>query len=71
MWASKLALESFEEQLKQKHVKLMVDNITVLTILNNMGTSQSWKLNELNNNIWDWCINRERLTAAHIPGANN
>ena len=58
MLAIKLALESFEEQLKQKHVKLMVDNMTALTILNNMGTSRSWKLNELNKDIWVWCINR-------------
>ena len=41
MLAIKLALESFEEQVKQKRVKLMVDNMTFLTILNNMGTSRS------------------------------
>ena len=72
MLAIKLALESFEEQVKQKHVKLMVDNMTALTILNNMGTSRSWKLNELNKDIWDWCIVRGIwLTAVHIPGVNN
>lgn len=42
MLAIKLALESFEEQVKGKHVKPMVDNMTTLTILNNMGTSRSW-----------------------------
>lgn len=42
MLAIKLALESFEEQVKGKHVKLMVDNMTALTILNDMGTSRSW-----------------------------
>ena len=58
--------------MKQKHVKLMVDNMTALTILNNMGTSRSWKLNELNKDIWDWCIVRGIwLTAVHIPGVNN
>ena len=72
MLAIKLALESFEEEVKQKHVKLMVDNMTALTILNNMGTSRSWKLNELNKDIWDWCIVRGIwLTAVHIPGVNN
>lgn len=72
MLAIKLALESFEEQVKQKHVKLMVDNMTALTILNNMGTSRSWKLNELNKDIWDWCIVRGIwLTTVHIPGVNN
>ena len=58
MLAIKLALVRFEEQVKQKHVKLMVDNMMALTILNNMGTSRSWKLNELNKDIWDWCIVR-------------
>ena len=72
MLAIKLALESFEEQVKQKHVKLMVDNMTALTFLNNMGTCRSWKLNELNKDIWDWCIVRGIwLTAVHIPGVNN
>ena len=53
-------------------IKLMVDNMTALTILNNMGTSRSWKLNELNKDIWDWCIVRGIwLTAVHIPGVNN
>ena len=69
MLAIKLALVRFEEQVKQKHVKLMVDNMTALTILNNMGTSRSWKLNK---DVWDWCIVRGIwLTAAHIPGVNN
>ena len=72
MLAIKLALETFEDQVKQKHVKLIVDNTTALTILNNMGTSRSWKLNELNEDKWDWCIVRGIwLIAAHIPGVNN
>jgi len=48
MLAIKLGLKCFEEKIRQQHVKLMVDNMTAVTILNNMGTSHSWELNELN-----------------------
>lgn len=51
----------------------MVDNIMAgVSILNNMGSSHSWGLNELNKEIWSWCIHRGIwLTIAHIPGKNN
>ncbi|XP_031549386.1 uncharacterized protein LOC116286930 [Actinia tenebrosa] len=72
MLAIKLALESFENKVSHKHVKLMVDNMTAVTILSNMGSSHSWELNELNIEIWEWCIKREIwLTLAHVPGVNN
>ena len=46
--------------------------MTAVTILNNMGTSRSWELNELNKEIWSWCIHRGIwLTLAHIPGKTN
>ena len=71
MLAIKLGLECFEK-IRQQHVKLMVDNMTAVTILNNMGTSHSWELNELNKEIWSWCIHRGIwLTLAHIPGKTN
>jgi len=40
------------KKIRHQHLKLMVDNMTVVTVLNNMGTSHSWKLNELNKEIW-------------------
>ena len=72
MLAIKLGLKCFEEKVRQQHVKLMVDNMTAVTILNKMGASHSWELNELNKEIWPWCIHRGiRLTLAHIPGKTN
>jgi len=72
MLAIKLGLKCFEEKIRQQHLKLMVDNMTAVTVLNNMGTSHSWKLNELNKEIWSWCILRGIwLTVAHIPGKTN
>ena len=50
----------------------MVDNMTAVTILNNMDTRHSWLFNELNKEIWTWCIHRRIwLTVAHIPGKTN
>ena len=72
MLAIKLALESFEQNVSHKHVQLMVDNMTAVNILSNMGSSHSWELNELNIDIWEWCIEREIwLTIAHVPGVDN
>ena len=72
MLAIKLGLKCFEEKVRHQHVKLLVDNMTAVTILNNMGTSHSWQLNELNKEIWTWCIHRGIwLTVAHIPGKTN
>ena len=72
MLAIKLGLKCFEEKIRQQHLKLMVDKMTAVTVLNNMGTSHSWKLNELNKEIWSWCTLRGIwLTVAHIPGKTN
>ncbi|XP_022795666.1 uncharacterized protein LOC111334234 [Stylophora pistillata] len=72
MLAIKLGLKCFEEKVRHQHIKLMVDNMPTVTILNNMGTSHSWQLNELNKEIWTWCIDRGIwLTVAHIPGKTN
>ncbi|KAK2555736.1 hypothetical protein P5673_022301, partial [Acropora cervicornis] len=63
---------TWTKKIGQQHLKLMVDNMTAVTVLNNMGTTHSWKLNELNKEIWPWCILRGiPLTVAIIPGKTN
>ena len=59
MLTIKLALDSFEERVKQQHVKLMVDTMTTLTIFNIMGTSRCWKLNELNKTYGTGVLTKE------------
>lgn len=72
MLAIKLALKCFEHNIRQQNVKFKVDDMTVLSVLNNMSTSHSWELNELNKNIWSWCIHRGTwLTVAHISSKSN
>ena len=72
MLAVILALQSFEKDVAGKHVKILVDNMTTVNILNNMGTSHSRDLNNLSFCIWQWCIDRNIwVTVAHIPGKTN
>lgn len=61
-----LALQSFSLTIKGQHVKVVVDNITVLSDLNHMGTSSSEKRS------WLWCAEQNIwLTAVHVPGVGN
>ena len=62
-----LALISFSSIINGQHVKVMVDNMTALSDVNHMGTSQN-----LAKEIWLWCAQRNIwLTAVHIPGVEN
>lgn len=56
MLVIKLGLKCFEDKVRYQYVKFMVDNMIVVIIFNNMGISYFWKFNELNKEIWIWCI---------------
>jgi len=56
MLAVFLALKSFSNTISGKHVKLMADNTTAVTTINQMGTCHSWLNNQLAHQIWMWCI---------------
>ena len=72
MLAVLFALKSFRTLTHGKHVKVMVDNTTTESTINQMGTSHSPKLNKLTRDIWDWCIEQHIwLTMARIPGCDN
>ncbi|CAB4013988.1 Hypothetical predicted protein [Paramuricea clavata] len=50
----------------------MVDNTTAESIIREMGTSHSSKLNQLVKQIWQWCESQKIwITMAHIPGVEN
>ena len=67
-----LALQAFSASLMGKHVKVMIDNMTVQTDINHMGTSKSPIRNALTKSVWLWCLERNIwLTAVHIPGVEN
>ena len=72
MLAVFLALKSFSNTISGKHVKLLVENTTAVTTINQMGTCHSWLNNQLAHKIWLWCIDhRVWLTVTHIPGKEN
>ena len=67
-----LGLQSFSDQVSDKHVKVLVDNTTAMACINQMGTCHSNDINSLVIKIWQWCIGHNIwLTVAHIPGKDN
>jgi hypothetical protein len=67
-----LSLKSFRHILSGNHVMIMVVNTTAESIIREMGTSHSAKLNQLVKHIWQWCeIQKIWITMAHIPGVEN
>ena len=72
MLAVFLALKSFSSVVQGNHVKLLVDNTTAVSTINQMGTCHSRVNNHLSQQIWLWCIDHAVwLTVAHIPGKQN
>ncbi|XP_033113583.1 uncharacterized protein LOC117114136 [Anneissia japonica] len=65
-------LRSFIDNIRGKHVKLMIDNTTAVAVVNNKGTCHSKPCNSVACKIWNFSeANRIWLTAAHIPGVFN
>ena len=70
--AALFVLKSFASEIKEKHVKIMIDNSSAVFIINNMGTSHNDTCNSIALEIWEYCIqNQIRLTAADLPGSCN
>ena len=67
-----LGLQSFVDKVSSQHVKVLIDNTTAVSCINQMGTCHSEKFNCIVIEIWEWCIQHDVwLTAAHIPGTVN
>ena len=67
-----IALESFQNKVNDKHVRLMIDNTTAVSCINKMGTSHSDACNDITQAIWSWCVQNDVwISAAHIPGSQN
>ena len=55
-----------------KHVKIMIDNTTALSVINNKGTSHNDQCSDVACDIWNLCEeNSIWLTAAYIPSKDN
>ena len=72
MKAAFLALQTFCQDLRDQHVRVMIDNTTAVTYINSMGGSHSAICKSLAREIWFWRIDRNLwLSAAHLPGSSN
>ena len=55
-----------------RHIRIMCDNITAISYINNMGGIKSKTCNNIAINIWNFAVeNKFWISAAHIPGINN
>ncbi len=67
-----VTLKAFRENVKDKHVHVLIDNTTAVATINNMGTSRSRECNLAGRLVWTWCVdNGIWLSAAHIPSVSN
>ena len=72
MTAALFALKALTTDLRNKHIRLMLDNTTAVACVNNMGTNHSLQCDIVAREIWGFCIEREFwVSAAFIPGKSN
>ena len=72
MLAIWFALKSFTVKILNKHVKILSDNSTAVSYINNMGGCKSQDCNKIAKVIWNWCIkNGIWISCAHIAGKSN
>ena len=65
------AIKCFFSHAK-KHIRVMCDNTTALSYVNNMGGQRSTHCHRLAKEIWEFCVSHKLwLSAAHIPGLHN
>ena len=67
-----LGLKSLCNNLRQKHIRIQSDNTTAVAYINAMGGIKSADCNNMAQQIWLWCIEREIwLSVCHIPDSMN
>ena len=65
-------MKSLCATIYNKHIRIQSDNTTTFAYVNAMGGIKSANCNDLAQQIWQWCREREIwLTACHIPGSTN
>ena len=70
--AALLGLQCFAKDKKDIHIRLMMDNTTAVACVSKMGTSHSVLCNNVTQEIWAFCIERNIwVSSAFIPGKLN
>lgn len=72
MLAIYFGLRSSENMITNTNVRILSDNITAISYINNMGGIKSKKCYKLAIRIWEWFIDKNIwLKCSHIPGKDN
>ena len=70
--AIRLALKIFLKDSNRKHVRILSDNITMVTYISNQGGRKLLSSNETTKLIWEISIHiNTHISAAHLPGKDN
>jgi len=70
--AIKFGVQSYCKRDLPVHVRVMCDNTTAISYINNMGGVKSENCNTIAIEIWEFCINKNIwISASHIPGKEN
>ena len=70
--AAFFGLKCFCSEMKNQHIRLLLDNSTAVSYINAMGGMKSNMCNKVAKTIWEWCTLRNLwITACHIPGVTN
>ena len=67
-----MALRSFSDRVRNKFVRIMSDNTSAVSYINNMGGIKSDACNSVSMAIWYWCVEHNVwIVCTHIPGKEN
>ena len=67
-----LSLKLLCATIYDKHIPIQSDNTITVAYVNAMGGIKSANCNDLTQQIWQWCREREIWrSACHIPGSTN
>ena len=69
--AALFALQCCQSSLSGKHVKIMIDNTTTVSVIDYMGTCHSDKCNSIAVKIWEFCMLHNTPFAVHLEKIGN
>ena len=67
-----IGVQTYYKGKNYKHIRVMSDNITAVSYVNNKGGIKSEVCNKIAKELWGWCtLQNMWVSAAHIPGTQN
>ena len=69
--AAQIAIKCFAKNKSNLTIHLKMDSVSALRYINKLGGTISPELNHLAKGLWLWCMERNILLKAHLPGVLN